>query len=166
MYKRNEIGTLYRSFSPTCNAYIHDGLGRDMYIAYNNGGFWNRRIPPGTSLDPPTSVKQKFTLNKFPAKEATSFRYYSDGSGRDAYILLNSGGLKRDSKPLNSFQLQDFLRTPDSFDFKINHPLTTKNSQSCENIFTSKPNKELQKFQKCLINRLYNKEKHKFIPGL
>jgi hypothetical protein len=26
-------------------------------------------------------------------KEATAFKYLSDGSGRDSYILINSGGL-------------------------------------------------------------------------
>jgi hypothetical protein len=31
-------------------------------------------------------------------KEATAFDYISDGSGRDSYILQNSGGLKREYK--------------------------------------------------------------------
>ena len=32
-------------------------------------------------------------------KEATCFRYPSDGSGRDSYILYNSGGLHADYVP-------------------------------------------------------------------
>lgn len=27
------------------------------------------------------------------SKEATAFKYISDGSGRDSYVLINSGGL-------------------------------------------------------------------------
>ena len=29
----------------------------------------------------------------YDSKEATAFKYMSDGSGRDSYVLINSGGL-------------------------------------------------------------------------
>jgi len=32
-------------------------------------------------------------LSVSPKKEATSFRYYGDGSGRDSYVVTNCGGL-------------------------------------------------------------------------
>lgn len=31
-----------------------------------------------------------------PNKEATTFYYQSDGSGRDSYVLKNNGGLRRE----------------------------------------------------------------------
>jgi hypothetical protein len=48
------------------------------------------------------------------------FNYYSDGTGRDSYVVHESGGLKRDSKPMKTFHLKNFLRTSDSniFNFR------------------------------------------------
>ncbi len=45
MLNKNEISSLYRTFSPTFNAYTRDGDGRDGYIGYNNGGFWYPLVP-------------------------------------------------------------------------------------------------------------------------
>jgi hypothetical protein len=33
-------------------------------------------------------------MSSSPRKEAVAFEYRSDGTGRDSYILMNSGGLK------------------------------------------------------------------------
>lgn len=43
-------------------------------------------------------------------KQAASLKYYSDGSGRDSYVLHESGGLEKNHKSLNEYQLKDFLR--------------------------------------------------------
>ena len=44
-----------------------------------------------------------------PLKEATSFKYISDGSGRDFYITYNSGGLEAPYTPGMMFSDQRFI---------------------------------------------------------
>ena len=83
--------------------YYGDGTGRDSYIVIQNGGL--------TKIERKGMQNNRFTYNdvkacylpssqKSPRKEATSFTYQSDGSGRDSYVLQNSGGLVNDFKGL------------------------------------------------------------------
>lgn len=44
MYKENCY--LYRSFNPKWTTYESDGLGRDLYISYNNGGLYKQFTKP------------------------------------------------------------------------------------------------------------------------
>jgi hypothetical protein len=161
--KLHEVSSLYRTFSPTFNAYTVDGAGRDTYIGYNNGGFWNNRIPPGTPYESTTSASNRYRIRNVP-KQVAPFKYYSDGSGRDSYILINSGGLKREAKPLTNYHLKDFLRTPDSCILEYK-----PSSSSGRRHFVSKKefefNEQLRKNQRGIIERLYNRERHKFIPN-
>lgn len=168
MAKRNEVSSLYRTFAPTFNAYSPDGEGRDTYIGYNNGGFWNNRIPPGTPFESSTPASTRYRFRGI-ARQTAPFKYYSDGSGRDSYILLNSGGLVRESKPLSQYHLKDFLRTADSCILEYDNPMT-KSGKLGRRHFVSKAefkhNQMLKKNERGIIDRLYNKEKHKFIPGM
>jgi hypothetical protein len=72
---------------------MSDGSGRDSFRLYNNGGLSIPRIK-----DPKESthfkVGYKYNGPASPRKDAKPFEYRSDGSGRDSYILHNSGGLK------------------------------------------------------------------------
>ena len=43
-------------------------------------------------------------------KQSAPFKYYSDGSGRDGYVLHESGGLEKNHKSTNEFKFKDFLR--------------------------------------------------------
>ena len=86
-----------RTFDPKFPHFHSDGTGRDSYIVNNNGGLsvpraWNQR-DAGTNL---FSSNQTFAkrMSPSPRKEAKPFEYRSDGSGRDSYILANSGGFK------------------------------------------------------------------------
>ena len=142
------------------NAYDYDGKGRDMYIGFNNGGFWNTRVPPGTSLEPCTERSTKYRF-KWPSKDPVSFTYRSDGSGRDSYILIDSGGLNRQSKPLCSYSLSDFLRGDD-----FGSQRRTYSSGFNTSKYQFSRNKALRQTQKNVVDRLYNKEKYKFIPGM
>jgi hypothetical protein len=67
-----------------------DGMGRDTYILKHNGGLCHERdlnhALSSMYHSPPRYV------NPAPQKEATAIKYCSDGSGRDTYILYNSGG--------------------------------------------------------------------------
>lgn len=85
-----------RTFHPKVPHYQSDGSGRDYFISNANGGLTQGRIEnfsqstfffrrnPGQNFSPS------------PRKDAVPFEYRSDGSGRDTYIVANSGGLKND----------------------------------------------------------------------
>jgi hypothetical protein len=81
---------LYRSFNPKYTSYLSDGMGRDTYILRHNGGLCNEREPQFQESNRYQSAKP--SVNYSAKKDATAIRYCSDGSGRDAYILHNSGG--------------------------------------------------------------------------
>ena len=86
-----------RTFDPKFPHFHSDGTGRDSYIGFNNGGLSIAKI-----LNPKEANTVLFTSPKkfvqrdspSPRKDAKPFEYRSDGSGRDSYILANSGGLK------------------------------------------------------------------------
>ena len=64
--------------------YRTDWQGRDRYISYIHAGFWK---------DKHMETKQKFPHKKFEIfhslfHHTASFKYYSDGNGRDTYILI------------------------------------------------------------------------------
>ena len=73
-----------RTDYPKYASYFGDGKGRDKYIILNNGGlaqqnknYFIREAHRFVNCD--TSPK--------PQKEAVTFKYFSDGSGRDSYVL-------------------------------------------------------------------------------
>ena len=79
---------LGRTFRPKVTHYRPNGGARDIYIHANCGGFKpyhdrlnvERRIPATADHRPK------------PRLEWPTNRYYSDGSGRDFYVTMNSGG--------------------------------------------------------------------------
>lgn len=160
-----EISSLYRTVRPRFMLYSPDGNGRDTYISYNNGGFWNKGISPKNERATSLEHGHKYVTRSH-GMHVAPFKYYSDGLGRDSYILYQSGGLKRDSKALNEFHLKDFLRTPESciFEFKKNQ---TKDGRIANTHYISQKQKEmndyLSKNQRGVIQRLYDNERHKFI---
>ena len=88
--------TFMRSHAPKYASYYGDGFGRDSYIILNNGGL--------ASSQKPNMMKRPFR-NTFhgeilstPCKESSAITYKSDGSGRDSYVIQNSGGLVADYK--------------------------------------------------------------------
>src|SRR5690349_21670965 len=111
--KGKEISSLYRSYSPKMSQYFTDGQGRDTYINYNNGGFWSRGVKLYPHQTGQAEVSSRYHFKSVP-KYVAPFKYLSDGSGRDGYVIFNSGGLKREHRALNEFHLKDFLRTPES----------------------------------------------------
>jgi hypothetical protein len=160
--KVHEIPSLYRSYAPAMSHYYADGKGRDIYINHNNGGFWTQgvRTFAGKSMNNEVSSKYQFRAK---SKNVPPFKYMSDGSGRDSYVIHESGGLKRNLKSLNELSLKDFLRTNEKINFK---PKT--NDKHVRNVsYCSKAefecNKQLKVLEKRLVGRLYDNEKHKFL---
>lgn len=151
-----ELG-LYRTSKGGYVPYNTDGNGRDRYIAINSGGFIsnNNTASPdyirrtGTNLITKISYKSVSPYVKTP-----NFHYHSDGRGRDSYIYTNGGGLIYDSKPLNSYKLTDFLRGKEE---------VNKNEKVWLSKNENKYQKYLRSMERSVINRLYEKDKNKFI---
>ena len=146
------MSSLYRTARLRFALYSSDGLGRDRYISFNNGGFWDTneyKISPKPNYEYP-KYKNFHTLFHM----AAPFKYYSDGSGRDSYVLRYPG-LRRDQKPLISYHLSDFLRN-DSVD-----------KHSSKNLFLSKAeireNKLRKLHERRMIKRLYSKPLEKIL---
>ena len=99
--------TLWRTERPRFQLYMSDGYGRDRYIGYNNGGFWKNN--EYTIQKKPDLDYARYTNFHTLFHQASPFKYYSDGTGRDQYVFAN--GLSHDDKPLASFRLTDFLRS-------------------------------------------------------
>jgi hypothetical protein len=64
---------------------------------YNNGGlsiprFYNPQIGTHYMSFKPSNLS---SVSPSPRKEAMAVEYRSDGTGRDSYIVQNSGGLKQ-----------------------------------------------------------------------
>lgn len=72
---------------------MSDGHGRDSYILKHNGGMCNEGSRPFFETKM-YSKEMPSQMPPAPFKAATSFKYISDGSGRDFYITYNSGGLE------------------------------------------------------------------------
>ena len=88
-----ELAGLYRTFYPKYAHYMSDGQGRDSYILKHNGGMCSEGSRPYFETTQYTKEKPS-VMGPSPLKDATSFKYTSDGSGRDFYITYNSGGLE------------------------------------------------------------------------
>ena len=155
---------LYRTFKENYVPYFPDGRGRDRYIAYNNAGFLHdfpKSLSPSASYKTGTFFGTKIIRNyKSPSVKAPNFHYYSDGNGRDKYIIINGGGLFYDSKPLISFKLTDFLRRNEN---QYHSPSNRKRialSRDELKYLSLLRNKEKE-----IIKRLYINEKKKFMKN-
>ena len=124
--------------------YQTDGMGRDGYITYNNGGFWkNRQIKLKDIYNPPKKITIFHSLIHQPAP----FNYISDGSGRDSYVIEHNGGLVKDFEPLFEQKLPKFLRKNEDVSI-IKHKLFLTKSQRR---YLSK----IKKIQDGVVHRLY-----------
>ncbi len=109
--KISKMSSLYRTARLRFALYSSDGLGRDRYISYNNGGFWDTneyKISPKPNYEYP-KYKNFHTLFHM----AAPFKYIIQ-MVLDCYVLRDPG-LRREQKPLTSYHLSDFLRN-DSVD--------------------------------------------------
>jgi hypothetical protein len=138
---------LWRTQRPRFPLYQSDGLGRDYYIKYTNGGFWENQFVISKK---PDYVRNKYNNFHSLFHMAAPFKYWGDGSGREHYIL-KCNGLYHDQKPLCSYTLTDFLRngkniqgTPDMSRKKIYFSLSE-----------IKYNQQLRNLEKKLVKRLY-----------
>jgi len=86
--------------NPRASFYRSDGSGRDAYILRDSGGLIKGGFGPlGTSNIRSMST----TRGGFSRYDGKPIHYHSDGSGRDNYITVNSGGFARGGKTQDHF---------------------------------------------------------------
>ena len=95
--------SLGRTEHPKYATYWGDGMGRDSYIITGNGGLVGDgnmpKTSPWTGYQQTTPTTHMFINQAHHAKrpnghkEATAVKYFGDGSGRDSYVVADSGGM-------------------------------------------------------------------------
>ena len=135
--------------------YPTDGTGRDGYITFNNAGFWKDNIKR-------YSLQEKYKRSSFARfhsirKIPPSWKYHSDGTGRDTYILHNYGGLINNYKApnLNIFRICDENSNENPLNKKDNNYYVMSSDEK-------RYQKKISKIQKDVINRLYYKPKEEY----
>jgi hypothetical protein len=141
------MANLWRTQRPRFPHYQSDGFGRDFYIKYTNGGYWDDQfiLTKKPDYERP-HYKNYHTLYHL----AAPFKYWGDGSGRENYIL-KCNGFHHDQKPLCSYQLTDFLRNDK--DIKGN-PYNFRKKLYLS-VSETKYNQKLKDLEKKLVKRLY-----------
>ena len=137
------MAAIWRTERPRFPRYVSDGRGRDYYIMFNNGGYWENQFK---LLKKPDYDYPKYNNHYSLFHQAAPFKYTPSGHGRENYII-NSMGLCHDQRPLASYNLEEFLRSsPD------NKYLSRNNFLSRDQ---KKYNSRLFSLEKQLVNRLY-----------
>ena len=141
------MANLWRTQRPRFPLYQSDGLGRDFYIKFHNGGYWENQFVISKK---PDYARTKYNNFHSLFHMAAPFKYWGDGSGRENYIL-KCNGFHHDQRPLCSYELTDFLRNgknikgaPDNSRKKIYLSLSE-----------IKYNQKLKNLEKKLVKRLY-----------
>lgn len=93
---------IFRTNAEAYTTYRGDGQGRDSYVLVGNGGLIKpdgfKNIPPRAGYQPKIrSNSTMFAGDCKPffgaGKEATVLKYFGDGTGRDSYVVKDSGGM-------------------------------------------------------------------------
>ena len=150
------MANLWRTQRPRFPLYQSDGFGRDYYIKYTNGGYWENQFYLRKKPD-----LERHRYNNFHSLYhlAAPVKYFANGSGRENYIL-QFNGFHHDQKPLCSYQLTDFLRNERYIKLSPAHLKKKAYLSVAENRY----NKKLKSLEKQLVKRLYidpMKEKEK-----
>lgn len=141
------MANLWRTERPRFPLYQSDGLGRDYYIKYTNGGYWENQF---VLTKKPDYERPRYNNFHSLYHMAAPFKYWGNGSGRENYIL-KCNGFHHDQKPLCSYQLTDFLRNnlnskgiPENYRRKIYFSVSE-----------ARYNQKLKNLEKQLVKRLY-----------
>lgn len=155
------MSSLWRTQRIRFPQYVPDGLGRDYYIRYTNGGYWEDQFHINKK---PDYERNRYNNYHTLFHQAAPVKYFADGHGRETYII-NSDGLRREQKSLNSFQLTDFLRNNGTISGRP-FGLSKKHYMS---LSEKRYNNQLQGLERKLIKRLYTepmKEKREKLKKL
>lgn len=153
--------SLWRTERPRFPAYAPDGNGRDYYIKYTNGGYWENQFQVKKK---PDYERPRYSNFHTLFHQAAPFKYWGNGAGRETYVL-QTNGLFHEQKPLCAYKLIDFLRNNDVLRC---HSRGNKKKMYMS-LSEKKYNEELRHIEKKLIKRLYtepmNLKRSKSKPG-
>ena len=141
------MASLWRTQRPRFPLYQSDGFGRDYYIKYTNGGYWENQCFLRKKPD-----YERHRYNNFHSLYhlAAPVKYFANGSGRENYIL-QFNGFQHDQKPLFSYQLTDFLRNERYIKLSPAHLKKKAYLSLAETRYI----KKLKSLEKQLVKRLY-----------
>ena len=141
------MANLWRTQRPRFPLYQSDGFGRDYYIKFTNGGYWENQFYLRKKLD-----YERPRYNNFHSLYhlAAPVKYISQGSGRENYIL-QFNGFHHDQKPLCSYQLTDFLRNERYIKLSPAH----LKKKAYLSVAETRYKQKLKKLEKQLVKRLY-----------
>ena len=129
--------------------YSTDNKGRDGYITYNDGGFWKDNIKQIKAK--PDFPRHKYGTFHSLNHQAAPINYFSDGSGRDGYVVYFNGGLVKEFQPLAKKQyLSQYLRNNSLSNSRKKKQKVTLSSFERSNFLKS------QQIQKNVVDRLYD----------
>ena len=137
------MAAIWRTERPRFPRYISDGRGRDYYIMYDNGGYWEDQFK---LLKKPDYEYSKYNNHYSLFHQAAPVKFIPSGNGRENYII-NSMGLCHDQRPLASYSLNEFLRSNTENKFKSRNNFMSRDQK--------KYNDRLVSLEKQLIHRLY-----------
>lgn len=87
---------MQRTYYPKYVSYYGDGSGRDCQVIQANGGLTSVSKGGlehhGVHFSPYGPGPKRHSPS--PSKDATTWYYQSDGTGRDSYVLMDNGGLR------------------------------------------------------------------------
>lgn len=128
--------------------YPTDGMGRDGYITYNNAGFWKENIK---QIYPKNTYGRKpFATFKSLRRIPPSWKYHSDGTGRDTYVLYNYGGL-----------IKKFVPAYNNYDLRTSEEIRRSPQKIALSRAEKLYNQQISTIQKNLVNRLYERYRDK-----
>ena len=137
------MAAIWRTGRPRFPRYVSDGRGRDYYIMYDNGGYWEDQFK---LLKKPDYEYSKYNNHYSLFHQAAPVKFIPTGNGRETYII-NSMGLCHDQRPLASYNLKEFLRSNPENKFKSRNNFMSRDQK--------KYNDRLVSLEKQLIHRLY-----------
>lgn len=143
------MSNLWRTQRIRFPEYKSDGMGRDYYIKFDNGGYWADQFHISKK---PDYERCRYSNYHTLFHAAAPYKYMADGHGRENYILF-SDGLRRDPKSLLSFKLEDFLRNGKSINGAPLGGATQRRRYMSQS--EKRYNNQLQGLEKKLIKRLY-----------
>ena len=147
------MANLWRTQRPRFPRYEPDGFGRDYYIKYTNGGYWENQFILTKKKDYERPRYKNFhSLYHL----AAPVKYFDTGSGRENYIL-HYNGFSHDQRPLYSYELKDFLRN----DRNVKGNQKNSRKKVYLSVAESRYNKKLKDLEKKLVKRLYTEPMRK-----
>ena len=149
--------SLGRTVKTNIILYSTDNRGRDGYITYNNGGFWKDNLKQiKLKSNYPRNIN--YTFHSL-IHQAAPFNYYSDGRGRDTYVLQNNAGLVKEFNPLAKRQiLSKYLRK----DIPFSYDMKKRDKQFFATPFEKNNFLKNHKTQNNVVKRLYDECLEKF----